>query len=802
MTDEERPETHQRLPRWGIERNAVLKASIQQYGDEVERDDGSLLSSICFPINGAEILKEYDLEDKDWDNLMAEIVSDQEDHQEKMKRHVKKRYGKRRRNALMSILVCHPPLQIVKCIVELGGNDTVTEVSGCGFNAVHYACWGNASLEVIRYLLGIGGKTVLLHQSAHGGANPLHIACTRYSSTESNSLCDLIRHLIEVGDNDVVTSTDFNGEIPLQGLLLRPAMPVESVITYLDEWYKIGEIQEATPDDSYTNNIFTDEDNKDDTRLKRNHTINEAFNKLTQQLLKTDYDARSQILKTDFMKKHLTERFIQPIPLAVLVMDLYVQVLIVCVFSFFINNTFPNPVKSTTINLILVICVSWRLLREMMQLVTSSLGAYVSDLFNICDIVQLVFIIWTMGMDLDDHSSGSNRTVLTIATFYSWVELLLELHNFRYDLAVFVTATIKVMNRLSNFIFSTLIFVCSFASMYYISVTNDANFCSNPGNLTDTEFNSIGGFTCSRRESYLYSLTNLFTFETPSGVPQLIPLFYAFVMLILFLNVIIAVICTAFEEVLAESEMSFWCDRLTIVNELGGFLACIPGILTKCPGLHSCKLFCHHIHILGLEGRKRNVRIDLNLFLPKLHWDSIKDEDKQFIHWWYGKSGKEEVPKRWDRLSFFFKKSRTKDIFIPGNVFENVFLGNSRSHRPTQCEKLYVLPFSLILLVASNLIFAVIFISGWISFGLLWPKEMRRRIFSVNTEKKRIVPEIKKKNEEISEIKRVISEMRKENSEMRKENSDIKNENILMKNSIEEMMEKMISEIKLSVIKK
>merc|ERR1740124_1270301 len=93
------------------------------------------------------------------------------------------------------------------------------------------------------------------------------------------------------------------------------------------------------------------------------------------------YLPRSQILKTEFMKKYLTEKFIEPLPLAILIIDLYIQGLVVCVFSWFINNTSPNPVDRATTATILGICVFWRLARELMQVMTTSLGNYIRDIF-------------------------------------------------------------------------------------------------------------------------------------------------------------------------------------------------------------------------------------------------------------------------------------------------------------------------------------------------------------------------------------------------------------------------------------
>lgn len=324
------------------------------------------------------------------------------------------------------------------------------------------------------------------------------------------------------------------------------------------------------------------------------------------------------------------------------------------------------------------------------------------------------------------------------------------------------------MKRLGYFLFTAIIFLAMFANAYYFAGTHDENFCQNPTNLTDAEFNTVGGFSCSRLTACIYVITSLFNFEFPSGVPWAIVLFYAVVMLLLFLNMVIALISVAFQDVLDESDLQFWVDRFTVVVEVEGVTALsgVPCSMTKnimmnCNLVRWCKS--------SLEFEERIERIDLNVFLWKSHWDSIKSDEKTFIHWWYGKSDQQdqqEVPKWWERLRFFFMKSQLKDIFIPGDVFENVLLGKNRSYNPTRIEKLSVLPFSIMLLVVSNAFVIVIFISGFVSFGLLWPKTFKRRLSAGNTEKKGTNAD--------DHMNDVISAIRSENDALRIEIQDIK----------------------------
>jgi len=355
MSSVERRQQRPRTP--SIRADALQRSINEYYRTSTENDENvatlqcrdSMIHSICDPINGPYKLREYNLEGKDWKMLLHDLNSRINLTPEKMKEDITKEYGNLKRNALSSILVCHPPLELVKLLVKVGGENTVTRVGGCGYNAIHYACWGNASLEVITYLLDIGKKEALLERSKKGG-NPLHVACTRYKSTESNSLSDVIRLFIKVGGLDVISATDGNKEIPLQSLLLHHEPHVDSIITFLDEWYKLNNPEEnhisnntvipsQTPDTSEefftandngvpedtsipsktsnnsvenfiaNDNRVLEEDNdfKDDARHK-------ALDKVIQQLIKTRGDVRSQILKSQFMKEYLTERFIEPTP--------------------------------------------------------------------------------------------------------------------------------------------------------------------------------------------------------------------------------------------------------------------------------------------------------------------------------------------------------------------------------------------------------------------------------------------------------------------------------------------------------
>jgi len=252
----------------------------------------------------------------------------------------------------------------------------------------------------------------------------------------------------------------------------------------------------------------------------------------------------------------------------------------------------------------------------------------------------------------------------------------------------------------------------------------------------------------------------------------MIPYFYAFFMLILLLNIIIAVICGEFEDVVNESELTFWSDRLVIVNEMGIFSGILPPDFTLIPkSINSVLEFSN-------EYRKR---FDMNRFLDNTVWDTITKEDAAIVHWWYGKITK--LPTMVERLDFFFRKSKVKDIFVPSTVFENVVLGYNRSYRATKFQKVIVMPLSIIVMAVSNAAYGIVLISGCASFGLLWPKSMKKRLFTVKNEKKRIIRDEKKNSKKITETLKDIS-------------SNMKDEDNTLKEMIEQILKENSEEIK------
>merc|ERR1711935_1332612 len=117
--------------------------------------------------------------------------------------------------------------------------------------------------------------------------------------------------------------------------------------------------------------------------------------------------------------------------------------------------------------------------------------------------------------------------------------------------------------------------------------------------------------------------------------------------------------------------------------------------------------------------------------------------------------------------------------------------------RATKFEKVMVFPFSIIVMAAFNTAYAIVLISGCVTFGLLWPERMKKRLFTVKSEeKKRIIPDEEKNNKKIAETLKDIS------SKMKDDDNDLKEmiKNILEKNN-DEIKKEIKDEIKRLVLR-
>ena len=142
------------------------------------------------------------------------------------------------------------------------------------------------------------------------------------------------------------------------------------------------------------------------------------------------------------MTAYLTRMFIKPLPIAIIMMDLYIQVIIIVCICFFKNEY--NPFGSIVNNHCLALCYVWLLLREMSQMTTASYFRTSSNFVDLINIGIFVFMIKDLEMNSNTNMIRTSYHTLIAANFVAWIKLLFTLQYFIYDLAIFVHASTKV----------------------------------------------------------------------------------------------------------------------------------------------------------------------------------------------------------------------------------------------------------------------------------------------------------------------------------------------------------------------
>ncbi len=111
------------------------------------------------------------------------------------------------RTLLHGVCSGNASINVLKTLIEIGGGrDFVWEKDEYGKTSIHYACYYNASFDVVKKLIEVGGGRDFVWEKDEDCMTSLHWACKR------NVCSDVVKKLIEVGGGrDFVWEKDENG---------------------------------------------------------------------------------------------------------------------------------------------------------------------------------------------------------------------------------------------------------------------------------------------------------------------------------------------------------------------------------------------------------------------------------------------------------------------------------------------------------------------------------------------------------------------------------------------------------------
>jgi len=714
----------------------------------------------------------------DWDEVQSNLNVNNSDD---VKKSILYKYDSPGRNLLHWALFHEAKADLIKQLINIGGEEAVQATSSSGWTPFHVACEHNASLPIMQHLFDTGGDRILTKFTKVRGSRekttPFHLACHHAS-------IDVVRLFIERGNKKGDTLFDVYDDrfgTPLHAICRRENPSPD----FFQLFFKEKGIVEALTDDLLKEDL--DEQipleylYRNLTSVKSILLIHEKYYeffktqpekkmhdiKNTRDIIKVMLrkDAWTQSLNESDQKEYFSSRFlhmilnqiiIRPTYLTLIMADIYMQIIIVVITSSgpSLCKLDEMPCEGGIYRILLIIALGYSVLRALVEQMTTTCNTWVTTPKNWLDLFQIIMLIWTISFVFplkEDYSSGEMK-VMTITSGVVWLSLIYTGAYFVRSVGIFMTALRQITLKLIPFIVTAGIIVLGFSHMFYI-IAKYGTHCDScipcPNNMDDCN--------CSESQNVWPCLSNLPDFyaatfrmilknnveldifadwkDEDAIFVKWVSYAYAFLVSILLLTVLIAVVQGVFEEVNDNGKAEFWNNRYdyivtkqAIVNRL------IPNAsleylsvqhLTKRQDLGS-----------PLTNRFNFLQFNQEIFSKRRNELSL--DELQFFKWWFNADHvhiEEHIPSETRiqlhlrRIIFFLQRSAYMDIIFPGIAFERVFLVASRDGEFKSMIRgvfrlfsIFVyLPFMLVVITGS-------FLLGLVTFGHLWPQGMKKKL--------------------------------------------------------------------------
>ena len=314
---------------------------------------------------------------------------------------------------------------MIRKMVQIGGKDLVLTTNETNSNALHYAAFNGAPLDVIITLMNAAGSAGI-EKVNNWGSTPLHDACLRQAEVE------ILEYLIKHGGRKALLAKNRGGQKPLELLYDADIPSDEHIMTMHCAWFAL---------DPYCAQALS----------------RKLFHKT---LLWADNADPKYVTANNFVKDILNHRFILPRYQTILFTDLYVQLAVVlvispqCLFDFYMDQDSDITIWIV----ILCFCVTWFIGRELIELSSSPLQSYSKSYDNFLDLLQIALLVWTIQLlskvqfSNDQSLQGESpmyRGVLVSTTFVASVQMLFVIGQLNYSVSVFTYAVAQVSVNLS-----------------------------------------------------------------------------------------------------------------------------------------------------------------------------------------------------------------------------------------------------------------------------------------------------------------------------------------------------------------
>ena len=487
----------------------------------------------------------------------------------------------------------------------------------------------------------------------------------------------------------------------------------------------------------------------------------------------------------------LNEKIIQRFPTSILMLDGYILIFIIVAFerttTAFIDiahkddpnawngDEGPPPWPSTSLY-ILFAGGTYFFLREFVQIISLlSLGSFTSwffDTTNWIDMAVITLVYWYgvyMALqiedgdivdtyDFEDLGDSGFRPGVAFTKGVLWMAVIYFLKSTLVDFAVFVGGVYYVVQRLVAFLLAVGVILLMFAMMFYI-VYKETLVCA-PDSGSGCDFPH-----CTFKDSLLKVYTmmmgeigtetryNSLPFES-SVVPQVLYVLYAFLVVILLSNVLIAIVTDSYEIIQNDrAAIVFWSNRLDFVAEMDGIASVVRKLVSP---------------IFG--GNKKNLRAPgAPMSVQESPNGTIVTSSDELN----SSGSKGYMREGWKQMIALFES----------NVYDEVDLN------PSNLEFWVYLCYQGF---AGCIVMPLWIALGLVTAGWLWPPQVREYLF---VQKETAVSRAELERQKLEQLRGIQIDIKTLKTEIRKEMAADRDDMIRLKGEVEAVQSEVLSDL-------
>jgi len=337
------------------------------------------------------------------------------------------------------------------------------------------------------------------------------------------------------------------------------------------------------------------------------------------------------------------------------------------------------------------------------------------------------------------------------------------LKSTQVDFAVFLGGVFYVVQRLFAFLLAVAVILLAFAQMFFIVYTDTVCCSTNTTDMTNmniTNFTNEGKADDFPHCSFQYSLLKVYTMMmgeigsesrySDNLVAQILYVLYAFLVVILLSNVLIAIVTDSYEIIQNDrAAIVFWSNRLDFVAEMDGISS-----------FFKQRILCMGEKTKGVPGAPSKVQEGPN---GTLAWH---DDDAH-------KGSYDGFREAWKSIMLLFESNFYDDVDLSPNKIEFwVYL----------CYQ----GFALIVIIP------VWIFLGFITAGILWPPQVREFLF---VRKETVVSRAEIERQKLEQLREIQMDIKTLKTEIRKEMASDRDDMLRMKAEVEAIQSEVLSDL-------